>query len=80
LGIFRVAGRNPLVKNKAGDLHGHQVHSTVMALRTPVYSSAPRGVLYIWIIQSREGSVSTTSHLQLSLIVLKIHIIWNPRD
>ena len=42
LGIPCVAGKIPLVKNKAGGLRGHQVHSTVTALRTPVYSSAPK--------------------------------------
>ena len=42
MSVFRIAGRIPLVKNKAGGLHGHQVHSTVTALRTPVYNSAPK--------------------------------------
>jgi len=31
-----------LIKNIAGSLHAHQVHSTLTDLRTPVYSSAPK--------------------------------------
>jgi hypothetical protein len=32
IGDFRAASRVPLIKNKAGSSHGHQVHSTVTAL------------------------------------------------
>jgi len=43
IGASRTAGRISKVKNNSGGLHGYQVHSTVMALRTPVYSNAPKG-------------------------------------
>ena len=51
----RVVGGGLQVKSATVILHCHQVHSTVTAFITPVYNSAPKGVLYIRIIQSREG-------------------------
>jgi hypothetical protein len=41
MGASRVAGGIPLIKNIAGGLHAHQVHSTMTDLQTPVYNSAP---------------------------------------
>ena len=41
MSTFREVGKVQ-VKNKAGVLRGHQVDSTVTALRTHVYSSAPK--------------------------------------
>ena len=50
--VSRVAGKFP-VKNKAGVLRGHPVHSTVTALRTPVYSSTPkRARTAVWILRA----------------------------
>jgi hypothetical protein len=43
IGDSRVEDWIPLINNIAGVLHSHQVHSTVTALRTPVYNSAPMG-------------------------------------
>ena len=51
VGDFCVVGGIPQIINKVGGLHGHQVHSTVTAIQIPDYSSAPEGVLDIWIIQ-----------------------------
>ena len=47
----RVAGCVPFFNNTTGALHGHHFHSTVTDLQTPVYSSAPKGIPYIRIIQ-----------------------------
>jgi hypothetical protein len=57
-GDSRVAGCAPQIITITGILDSHQVHSTVTAFITPVYNSAPKGVLCIWIIQSREGELT----------------------
>jgi hypothetical protein len=44
MGDFCSAGQIPNDKIEAGYLRGHQVHSTVTTLQTPVYSSAPTGL------------------------------------
>ena len=54
-GDSRVAGCALQVITTTGILHSHQVHSTVTAFITPVYNSAPKGVLYIRIKERREG-------------------------
>ena len=69
LGDSRVAGQLPQVKNKAGSLHGHQVHSTVTALRTPVYSSAPKGILYIRIMVEREGGIRNPDKTSSEILI-----------
>ncbi|HEY5141763.1 MAG TPA: hypothetical protein VIJ25_20965 [Methylococcales bacterium] len=42
MGDSRVAACVPKVKNMTGVLHGHPIHSTVIAFRTPAHRSAPR--------------------------------------
>jgi hypothetical protein len=42
-GDSRNAGCVPQVNNTTGVLYGHQVHSTVTDLQTPVYSCATKG-------------------------------------